>query len=373
MKPTRTLGIIAVILVAVAILLLVLRTSDQGEDTVKIGVLYPVSGPAASWGLPARDGVILAANYWNGLGGIDGKKIELVIEDSKCNPQEGVTAMNKLVHVDGVRYVIGDICSAVVVPTAPVAEENDVIVLAQGSSPEITPLKVFRNWPSDARQGRIIATYAYEVLGFRSVAVIGVNNPYGNGLSETFSDVFSELGGEIPLKESYEQEERDFRTVLLKVKELEVDALYLAPQVEGPFIAKQARELGIDVPFISADTVGDPEAVEAAEGAFEGTVFAYPFFNETNSDVVMFKEMFVREFAREPESLLVAAHGFDAMNIMAMAIEGSSTPEEVREAMAATSHEGISGDTAFDKNGDVTKPYGVYILSEGEPELLSVQ
>lgn len=348
------------------------------NDTMTVGVLYPLSGPVASWGEPARNGAILAMEEINRQGGIDGRSLRLVVEDSRCEPATGIAAAKKLFDVDGVKYLVGDICSAVVVPVAASAEQEGVVVMAQGSSPDISQLgdNIFRNWPSDEYQGRTVASYAYNEMGLRKVAVLNLNNPYGNGLASSFREHFTALGGAVVLEERFEQAHDDFRTPLLKAQELGAEALYSAAQEKDPLIARQQRELGLDLQLLGADAMATPAMVKAAQGALEGAVYAYPYFNESDRRVEAFRKAYSERFGGEPGLLLVAAHGYDAMMLLAEGLEGGDYEDtaRVKERLYATSdYPGLSGITAFDENGDVHKPYGIYRIVNGTGVLLAVR
>jgi len=351
------------------VILLILAACSSQE--VKIGVLYPISGAAASWGEPALSGVQLAVSEINAKGGINGKTITLIVEDSQCEPSGGVSAINKLIHVDQVNYIIGDICSAVVVPTAPIAEQNKVIMIAQGSSPDITSLGdyIFRNWPSDAYQGAVMAKYSYKDLNLRTVAILNVNNPYGNGLADAFESNFEGFDGKVLLHERFEQGSKDFRTALQKIKKLYPEALYIVGQTEDPLITLQTKELGLQVQLLGGDNFGTPDAIEAAKGSFEGAIFSYPAFDEKTSVVQEFKQNFEDFHGREAELLLVAAHGYDAMNILARAMDGieyARTDLVKDKIYKIQNYPGVSGITSFDSNGDVVKKYSVNKIVDGE-------
>lgn len=372
------------VIITVVVLLIVIvggyylfsNKPDLGDETIKIGVIYPVTGGASSWGAPAEQGVELAVNEINGEGGINGRKVELIVEDSQCEPAKGVSAINKLINVDKVKYVIGDICSAVVVPTAPIAEENSVVMMAQGSSPDITGIGdyIFRNWPSDSYQGELMAKYVFNELGIKEIAILNVNNPYGNGLADAFQEGFLELGGEVALREKYEQGSKDFKTTLLKIKDKGIKAIYTVSQLEDAVIIRQVEEIGLDdVQIIGADSMATQEIRDATGDAIEGVIYSFPQFDEESEIVMNFQDRFEALFGHKSDLVNVAAHGYDAMNILSVALDGvpyENVDKVKNNIYNIKNYDGVSGSTTFDENGDVIKPYGIYTIKNGESVLL---
>ncbi len=349
----------------------------SGTGVIKLGVAYPLTGSAASWGEAALDGALVAVDELNDNGGVNGRRLELVVEDTKCEPLQGVSAVRKLVGGDGVKYLIGDICSSVVVPAGGVAEQSRVLMMAQGSSPEITSLGdfVFRNWPSDAKQGEMIAAYAFSKIGLRRLAIINVNNPYGKGLAGVVEKAFKQAGGKVVLHEEFNSPNSDFRSVLAKAKAANPDALYVVSEVEDAFIARQARELGIGAQILGADTISTQTNLDNAQGALEGAVFSRPFFDENSSAALKFAAGFNTRFGKPPGLFFVSAHGYDAVKIVAGALDGLAYEDVdgVKARLYATrNYPGASGSTSFDSNGDVVKPYGIYAIRDGREALLQV-
>lgn len=346
------------------------------QETIKIGIMYPLSGGAAAFGIPSKQGVELAVKEINQKGGINNKKIELIIEDSGCDPTKGVNAINKLIYIDKVKYIIGDICSAVVVPTAPIAEQNNVIIMAQGSSPDITPIGdyIFRNWPSDIAQANVMAKYINKI-GIKKIVVINVNNPYGNGLGDSFTKKFEKQGGEIVLTNKFEPDTTDFRTILTKTRSSEAEAIYIVSQAgEAGYLAKQMNEMNIDLPIYGGDDLNSKNTIDASQGTLEDAVCALPYIDEEDTEVKRFIQRYETKFNKEPDFLLVSAIAYDAMNLIATAME--NTPYERTDIVKDNLYKikkypGISGATTIDKNGDVIKPYGIYRIVNGKTKLIA--
>jgi branched-chain amino acid transport system substrate-binding protein len=193
---------------------------EKKEKEIKIGAILPLTGSAAPYGQNAQRGILLALDEINAKGGIKGIKVEVIFEDSKTDPKEAVTALQKLEQVNKIRYIIGDINSAGVLAMAPIAEHDHILLLSPGASnPKISDAGeyIFRNWHSDALEGEVDADFAHNRLHWKKIAVLYVNASYGEGLAQVFRDKFKQLGGEIVAFEAYSQDATDMRTQINKI------------------------------------------------------------------------------------------------------------------------------------------------------------
>ena len=182
----------------------------RAAEPVKIGTLLDLTGALEAYGKPIQNGAILAAEQLNAAGGPLGRKIELVHRDSQTDPTAGIDAAKKLVELDKVVAIVGALSSGVTIPVATsVTIPSGIVQISPAStSPQITDLQdndlLFRTCPSDALQGKVSGRLA-KTLGFQTVSTIYVNNPYGSGLSKTFSQTLSEHGGKVVATVAYEE------------------------------------------------------------------------------------------------------------------------------------------------------------------------
>jgi len=342
------------------------------KDVYRIGALMVLSGNDANYGRDSQRGIDLAAEEINNQGGIHGHPVEVLYEDSKGIPREGATAMQKLVSRDRVPVVIGGIFSSETLAAAPIAERNRVVLFSPGSSsPNITYAGdcIFRNWISDAFEGSIMADFARWGKGYTKVAIVYIKNDYGEGLKNEFTVRFESEGGQVSTMESYEQGNTDFRTQLLKAVRSGPDAIYLPGYYnELAQLLKQARELRINTQFLSVVSFEDPKMLELAGSAAEGVIYSTPAVSmqDTSSGVRTFVDRFSKKYGREPG--LFAAHGYDAMHILALAIEkGGFTADGIRNSLyRIQNYPGVSGLTSFDSNGDVIKPVKLKTVRNGK-------
>ena len=342
-----------------------------------IGAICPLTGDAAVYGAWFKKGLDLAVEEINAAGGINGIKVKIIYEDSRALPEDGVSAMSKLVNIQKVPVVIGAMASSVTLAVAPIAERTKTVLISPASSsPKITQAGdyIFRNWPSDLFEGREMADFAYSELGIKKIAILYINNDYGLGIKEVFEKHFERLGGEIIITERYEQGGTDFRTQLTKIKDRQPEAIYLPTMAkEAGLILKQAKEIGVKSRFLSIMGIEAPTMLEIAGDAAEGVIYSYPGFDpDSPYDIVQeFQEKYKVKYGEKAEAF--AAHAYDAMKIVALAIErGGYTPEGIKDALyKIKDFPGVAGLTTFDENGDVIKQVMIKIIKEGKFHIYS--
>jgi branched-chain amino acid transport system substrate-binding protein len=270
-----------------------------------------------------------------------------------------------------VPVVIGDAVSSVTLAIAPLANKNKVVVLSPlSSAPEITNAGdyVFRNVPSDFFGGKVAAFFAVRHQQWKSLAILSVNNDFGVGLKKGFSDEVSKLGGKIVAAEAYEPSSTDFRTQLVKIKDSSPDAIFMIGYREVAGILIQAKELGVNVKFLGTGLLEFPKLIELAKGAAEGVYFTQLQYTPDSSDPMT--KTFVEEFKNHynTEANIIAAYGYDAMKVLAFAMERSDlNPESIKnELYKVKEFKGVTGKITFDKNGDVIQPMGVKTVQNGK-------
>lgn len=334
----------------------------QEEPTYKIGVLFPTTGDVAVYGIPMLKAVELAAS----MSDLD---IEIVAEDSRCEPQTAATAMQKLATVDEVIAIVGGLCSSETLAAAPIAEENHIVMVSPSStSPDIATAGdyIFRVIVSDSFQGKVGALLAKE-KGYAKAAVLYINNDYGAGLNEVFTVEFEATGGDVVSNEAFEQSSTDFRTLLTKVEEKDPDVLYVVGlPVECGNLLKQKAELGIDVAVIAAEGCKDASVLEVAGGGAEGIIVTVPKQN-TDENYQAFAAAYNATYGADPKENLYTSESFDALNVIIWALKNSDgTKEGIKDALyKVQNYAGASGTISFDSLGEVEKPYTSYTITDG--------
>ena len=342
------------------------------NEPYKIGIIAALTGSAAQYGQWMKNGIDLAKDDINSNGGINGHQIELVYEDDKTDAQIAVTAMNKLEITTSPQVIIAALTSKSTLAVSPIAERKKTILMAVcASSPDITNSGdyIFRNWPSDNEEGRLMAEYAYNTLGYKKITVLTINNDYGLGLKKVFTKKFIELGGNVVSTEEFPENTTDFRNIITKLKSQTFDAIYMPSHAkEVASFLKQTKQNNINFKVLGCVAYESPELIDIAGIAAEGVIFTTPAFypDAPDSTVRNFCSAYQKRFNSKPENF--AAHGYDALMIIAYAIQkGGFTSEGIKkELYKISNYQGISGITSFDINGDVMKPAMIKQVKNGQ-------
>src|ERR1039458_3494177 len=197
-------------------------TSRQDSNLLRVGLVLPLTGDLASYGNNAKDGIELAETELNAqaqqTGGI---KIRTFIEDSKGEPQQAVSAVQKLLAADGVSCVIGDVASSATLAMAPIANKNRIVLMSPAASaPAISGAGefVFRVWPSDDFESSVVADYVRN-KPYRRIAILYVNNDYGQAMLRSVTSRLQSFGGAILAEEAFQQNATDLRTQITRYLE----------------------------------------------------------------------------------------------------------------------------------------------------------
>lgn len=338
------------------------------EDAVKIGIMLPLTGDAALYGESIGTALDLATEEINEEGGILGRRVELILEDSACNANAGVKAINSLVNLKGLKLIIAAECSGPTLSAAPVAEEAGVLYLvATASNPDIKHAGdyVFRIAPSDAQQGKDIAQIVYNGE-FRNAAVLFMDNAYGEGIAGVFMEEFKRLGGKIAIEQRFSQDDPDFRTQLLKIKEKAPDSLFLVSYPQAyQLIIKQMYELGVNAQIFAGDTFKEQSIIEALGDKVEGVIFSA--YVESDSDEFrQFKEAYKKKYGKEYGPY--GDYAYDSIYVLKAGIEYAESfdPEVLKGKLYGLEYHGVTGLTKFDSYGEVDKPFGIMTVRNGK-------
>ena len=362
---------IAVLLTVLSVSL-ILAGCSQKTTEIKIGGVGPVSGEAATFGQSTKEGYELAVEEWNKAGGLLGNQIKLIFQDDKGDPTEAATVWTKLISQDKVAAIVGTFMSKCSLAGAPISQANKVPMISPTSTnPKVTEVGefIFRACFIDPFQGTVGAKFAYENLNARTAACIfDVGNDYTKGLSEFFRDKFIELGGKIVAFEAHATGATDFKAQLTKIIAAKPDVIYISDYYNDvALIAKQARELGYTGPLVGGDGWDSPDLVKIGGKAVENGYFTNHFSKDDPSPQVQeFVRKYEAKFGKTPDAL--AALAYDAMVIMLDAIKraGSTDPEKIRAALAATNIQVVSGMISFDKNRNPIKSAVIIAIKDGQ-------
>ena len=248
--------------------------TEEPTGPFRIGVMESLTGPGETYGTVANQAKQMAADEINAAGGINGRMLELVVEDSKCGAQDAITAYRKLTDVDGVKIILGTSCSGAMLGAAPLAEEDGVVMFSGlATNPDIAEAGdyIFRTSMNDAQLGIDTGNLLW-ADGIRTLATINEVTDYAEGVRRESVAQFEKRGGQVVGEERYPSDTTDFRSQLTKLINANPDALHVAAQAEfaGGTIVKQARELGFDGPIYSDVVVVGATALEIAGDAATG-------------------------------------------------------------------------------------------------------
>ncbi len=357
---------------AIIFIVLVTISCTKQSETIKLGSLGPLTGDAAQWGVPARNGAMLAVEEINKSGGIHGKKIDLFVEDDKCEPRDGTTAFRKLFDTDKVIGVIGAVCSSVTLAVAPLAEQSKTLLISPASTtPKITDAGdyIFRVIPTDALRGKAFAEYLKNDVGISKIAILYINNEGGLGNKEVFENTFKALGGEVLIVESYAQGTNDVRSQLAKIQKSSAEALMVVSYPEDTIVVlKQIIEIGIKLPlYFQTEAVEDPTVLRNAGNAAENVTYILPA-EASGAAAIEFRKKYKDKF--QVDHPLFAAEAYDAVNLIAEAAKAASSAELDGTSLksflySVKDYNGASGKISFDKNGDVIKPMAIKRIQGG--------
>jgi len=345
----------------VGILALTTGCAKKETGVIKIGAIAPLTGNAAVYGTALKKGMDLAIGTINRGGGVGGKKLIVIYEDSQADAKLAVSGYNKLVNVDKVSMILGDMFSSTTLAIAPIAQKEKIVLLSPTASAEAVPNTgdyIFSIYPSDSYDGKFIANFTYGDLGYRSAAVIYVQADAMLMVNDAFTRTLRDLGGKVVSEEGYAPKTDDFRSILGKINFTEVDVIFIPGYLEEIVkLLRQAKELGITKQFITISTAFDSKLFELSGDAAEGLLMSAPFFESASKEpkVDSFLKSFSTNFGEAPD--VWAAYGYDVVNIAAMAYTKSlaNKTKLKDELLRISDYPGVTGMTSFLENGGVDK------------------
>ncbi|MCK4918322.1 MAG: ABC transporter substrate-binding protein [Candidatus Pacebacteria bacterium] len=357
--------IVGIIIIAVVIWFGFLNkpTEPVSTEPIKIGVILPLTGDAASYGQTAQRGVELAVEKIKNEDGID---VEVIFEDSQIDPAKAVSSLQKLINLDNIDYVLG-FSSGETLAMCPISNLNEVILMTIGTSPEITGCGdyTFRDSPSDIYQGIVLAEKVSD-NNYENIALIYINNDYGVGLKTEFEKNFE---GNILLTESFGLGETDFRTQLTKIKTAEPEAIVLIgifPEVGR--LLKQRAELDILAPIFGSEGVKNDSLFEEVPADMLDDIYAIFTAQYEGSEYQEFKNAHLQRYGEEYGAF--SDYVYDNILTLVDAIKRCkdfNDVECVKENIYKTDIVGATGRIEFDENGDViNKLYSLYKVENNE-------
>ncbi len=347
--------------------------SERPANAIVVGHVASMTGDTATFGRSADQGMRMAIEKINAGGGVLGRPIELVTEDDRSVTEEARTAAQKLIQRDQVVALLGEVASSRSLAAAPEAQRARVPMISPGSTnPKVTEVGdyIFRACFIDPFQGAVMARFAVEELSAKRVAILfDFKQDYSVGLAEFFRATAQKLGAEIVADERYTSGDIEFRAQLTTIRAARPDAIFVPGYyTELGLIAKQARELGIDVPLLGGDGWDSEKTIEIGGPAVEGYYFSTHYAADSDSPRVQaFVAEFQSKYGGTPDGM--AALGYDTAMILADALTraGSTDGAALRDAIAATTgFEAVSGTISMDAQRNARKDAVVLKIEGGK-------
>ena len=342
------------------------------QASLKFGLAMPLTGGQALYGNDQVKAAQWAVDEINKAGGINGKKLEMVVLDTQADPQVGIQAVNRLISVDKTPVFI-TAWSGVVKAVAPIANDNKVVELSVGANaPDIAKLGdyVYTTFPLADVDIRAVSNYSATTLGKKKAAVLFINNETGIGSAEVYRDTFKKAGGEIVAYEAYDQKATDFTGPLLKIRAANPEIVHLQGLVsESPQVIAQARQLGITVPITSYSGIYNPKLIEQLGAAAEGVIATSLAPGVEDSPAVKdYVARWMKEAGRPPNGLPYTQYLYDSPYLVAAvfaSLDKKGTPitgENFRKEMLAIKSFDLplTGKVTFSDDHTVNKP--VYLV-----------
>jgi len=348
--------------------------ASVGAQTVKIGVLAPLTGDAASDGQSVQNSIQLAVERINKEGGVLGKKVEVVIYDDRADPKEATALAMKLIEQDKIAGFVGGSYSMPTRVVAPIFQEEKVpLVAAYAVHPDVTGAGeyCFRNGFLGTVEGKCAAYTCVELLKGKRVALLTSDNDFGRTLAEGFKQYMATKGAKAQLVsvQTYPMAEKDFKAYLAKIKEAKADVIFSSGYYfqTGPAV-KQAREMGITAKIVGEEGADSPGFVEIAGAAAEGFVIVTNLNrDDPRPDVQNYIKDYETRFKLSPD--MVGASAYDAFMILCDSMNRAKSLEgpAVQKAIAGIKdYSGLTGTIKGFNKGEVIKDVQVQVVKNGK-------
>src|SRR6266404_3909368 len=348
------------------------QSGGSNADKVRIGVFMSLTGSTANFGISSTNGIKLAAEEVNAKGGINGKQIDILVQDDRSDASEAATIVTKFVTQDQVHAILGEVASSRSIAAAPIAQNAKIPMLTPSSTnPEVTKKGdyIFRSCFIDPVQGAAIAQFAAKTLGKKRAGImVDRKNDYSTGLEKVIAATFTKMGGEMVVTQSYQAGDQDFNAQITSIKGANPDVIFV-PGYYGDvaLFAKQARDKGVTVPLVGGDGWDAKQLYDIGGKALNGSYFTNHYSPyDTDPAVVKFVSDYKTLYGAIPDAL--AATAYDAARIMFDAIKRANSLEgkAIRDALAATKDfPGVTGVVTFNADRDAVKPIVMIEIKDG--------
>lgn len=387
MKTSTAIPIVLVIIAFVGILVWNTVTNSQAiptisgntQSTIKIGAILPLSGDAASGGIPLKQAAEIAIAEINEAGGIKNKQIEAYWQDGRCEKTSAQVGADQLLNSNKVNFLIAGACTDEFLVAAPLAQQKNIISFtSSATSPEISKLGkyVFRTVPSDALTGKVAAQYARNKLKAKTAVIIAEKKEFPLALKNVFQTEFEVKGGQVVKEFIYETGDTNFSGVARQIKTLNPGVIYIIPQTEisGVLAIKEIKEQKISSPLLSGEILLLRDTVASQGKVLEGMTGVEVFYDEKNSVALKFFKEYRKKFGTDPTYPAYMNGMYDIIYLIKDAYEHTNgTSDKVAAYLHGLKNwPGSVGELTFDQNGDPILNFAIRKVKDGKADLVEV-
>lgn len=353
------------LLAAAALAPLAASLPALAADPIRIGMVVPLTGPAAESGQYAQYGAKLALEEVNAAGGVMGRPLEIVTADDQTTNPGAVLAFSKLAGDSSIAAFVGSIRSTQNHAMAPDILKTAKPVMFGGTDPTLTHMNnpwLFRCRPNDSFSGRVIADFGVNTLKKKSWVVVHSTDAFGTNGMKALVEALKSYGVEPKLVQGYANQTQDFTPVVLAVKGAAPDVLssYFTFETDLGIFAKQLRQLGMEVPWVGSPSIVNVSALKLAGAALNGSYGVADFVADSSPEAKAFATKYKAAYKLDPDNQ--SSWTYDAVKILALAMNTAKTTEAqaVRKAIVGIQgFHGAEGIYNFDENGDGLRGYSV--------------
>jgi branched-chain amino acid transport system substrate-binding protein len=347
-----------------------LAAPAKAQD-ITIAVAGPMTGPVASIGEQMKRGAETAAAAINEDGGVDGRKIKIVVEDDACDPKQAVAVANLIVGQQ-IKYVDGHACSGSSIPASDVYADNSILMMSPASSnPALTEKghsTIMRLYPRDDRQGEFIAPWIADKYKGKKIAILHDKSAYGKGLAQVVKDKLNAAGMTEVLFEGINPGEKDYSAVITKLKNAGIEFVYFGGyHTEAGLMLRQAADQGYKLNLMTGDSIATSEFWQISGPAGEGTLFTFPTDPRRSPSAAKALEQFKAQ-GFDPEGFTLFSYGVVQAIAEGINRAGSDDPKAIGQALEdGKPVETVMGPVRFDSKGDILDPrYDINVWTGGK-------
>lgn len=340
----------------------------DNNNSLKIGAILPLTGDLAKYGESGKNGLTIALEEFKESH--RDLNVDVIIEDDKGEVKTALSAVNKLNVNDNVKIIVGAMASGVTLGIAPTINEKKIVLIAPTSTAsDVTNAGdyVFRVCVSDAFEGKSMADYIAKNFQGKKIGVVYINNDYGIGLKKNFIESAQANGLVITSENGYNPTQKDFRTIINKLKNEKIDLLYIVAQKEQIEFFVQCKELNYRPQFTGSTMIEDNDLLSQLGDFLNGTVYTYRSYNPTDPGKTTqdFVNAYQKKFNKVPD--FYAASTYDATKLaLQTALHCSASNSDCKSYLyGVRDFNGVTGSITFDQNGDVQQGFSIKEIQGG--------